>query len=109
MSGAELKSKESDNTLLIGAAVVAAYFFLFRKKDNDDAKDEEMSDEDKKRRGLLILGGVAIFLVFNNQEALKQHLPLLSPLAVSNFAKEFGASPTVATVCAVAAYILLGS
>ena len=89
-------------------------FFLYKtsigKKhsDNDDAKEEvEISAEDKKKRGLLFLGAAASILVFNNKEELSKHLPLLSPLAVSNYAKEFGASPTIATVCAIIAYILI--
>ena len=103
-------AKGPDNTWLIGAGMLVVYFMFFRKHDDDDENDapEEMSEEDKKRRGLLIFGALAAVLVFNNQDALKQHLPLLSPLAVSNYAKEFGASPSVSTICAVAAYILLG-
>ena len=107
------KTETHDYTLLIAAVAVGA-FFLYKtsigKKhsDNDDAKEEvEISAEDKKKRGLLFLGAAASILVFNNKEELSKHLPLLSPLAVSNYTKEFGASPTIATVCAIIAYILI--
>ena len=106
------KTETHDYTLLIAVVAVCAFFLyktgIGKHSDNDGAKKEvEISAEDKKKRGLLFLGAAASILVLNNKEELSKHLPLLSPLAVSNYAKEFGASPTIATVCAIIAYILI--
>lgn len=97
-------SPDQDMTPLYIMGAIA--LFLFTRK---RSKTEDESAETKKQRQLMIGAVIVVFLVVNNQQALQGHLQPLAPLVASNFAREFGASPTLSSVAALVAYIVVSN